>query len=407
MPADPPRPAPDRHAETTPPPLPRITIFLLMTLGTLGQLALNIMLPSLPAIARAFDAVPGTERLILSVFLIGFAGGQLVVGPLSDRFGRRRILLPGLTLYALTSFVVIAAPSMETLLAARLVQGIGAAAGFVVARAIVRDCFEGPALVRLFGMLTLAMGFTPGIAPVIGGALQDAFDWQATAFATGIIGVAVVTMCALFVPETGVRTSIPLSLRSIGTGYVSILGERTFRRFGGTNALTLGSLYAYYAGGPELFIVQFGLTPTAFGWLAVVHSAAFVLGAAASARFSNNAEDTAGPVIKGVFVLLASAAVMLVMGLLGLTGIIPVMVCMTIFGFALGVVLSIGVAGALSPFKARAGAATAMLGATQMSAGAIASAVVGAFPHHPAIVFPAVMTAMLAVALWNIRRPSA
>lgn len=375
-----------------------------MALGTLGQLALNIVLPSLPAIGADLNVPHGGERLVLSVFLIGFAGGQLLVGPLSDRFGRRLILIPGLLLYTVLGAAAALTASIELLLAARLLQGLGAAAGFVVARAIARDAFQGAALIRIFGLLTLTMGIVPGIAPVIGGIVQDSIGWEANMAITMLMGGIMLVLCFVAMPETGTPSEDGISAPKVALNYLSIIRDRTFRRYAVTNALALGSLYAFHAGGPELMIAQIGLTPTSFGFLAFLHSGAYMLGAVTVARFSDHLTEPSRVIIASALVMCGSAVVMLVLSLCDYANVASIMTCMVIFGYAMGIILPLGVAGALSPFKSSAGTATALLGALQMSAGAGASAVVAAFPHIPGIAFPVVMIAMTLAAALNARR---
>lgn len=394
-------PAPDSATEA---PLRGLPVILLMALGTLGQLALNIVLPSLPAIGADLHVPHGGERLVLSVFLIGFAGGQLLVGPLSDRFGRRRILIPGLLLYTLLGAAAALTASIELLLAARLLQGLGAAAGFVVARAIARDAFQGAALVRIFGLLTLTMGIVPGIAPIIGGVVQDHVGWEANMAITFVMGAVMLVLCFIAMPETGTPSDEKISAPKVALNYLSIIRDRTFRRFAVTNALALGSLYAFHAGGPELMITQFGLTPTSFGFLAFLHSGAYMLGAATVARFSDRLSEPSSAIITSALFMCGSAVAMLLLSVSGYAGVASIMTFMVIFGYAMGAILPLGVAGALSPFKSSAGTATALLGALQMSAGAAASAVVAAFPHSPGIAFPIVMIVMTLAAAFNARR---
>ena len=385
-------------------PLSPISVCLLMALGTMGQLSINIVLPSLPAIGAELQVAPGAERLVLSVFLFGFAGGQLIVGPLSDRFGRRRILIPGLVIYAVFGAITAISAALDWLLIARLLQGLGAASGFVIARAIARDAFQGAALIRIFGLLTLTMGIVPALAPALGGVIQDSVGWQANMVVTVIMGIIMTVLCFIFLPETGTKSEGSFSPPQIALTYISIIKDRTFRRFAGTNALVLGSLYAFHAGAPELMISQLGLNPSTFGLLAFLHSVTFMLGAYTAPMIGERIPEPSHVMGGGAVTALIASVAMLALGLTGHATVVSIMIFMTIFGYALGVVIPFGVAGALSPFKARAGTATALLGAMQMSAGALASATVAAFPDVPALAFPAVMVAMNALAIMNARR---
>ncbi len=375
-----------------------------MTLGTLGQLAINIVLPSLPALGRELAPEPGAERLVLSMFLIGFSVGQLIVGPISDRFGRRRILLPGLILYTLLGVAAMLTESFGALLTARTIQGLGAAAGFVIARAIARDLFEGRQLIRILGMITLAMGFVPGLSPIVGGFLQNAYGWQASMGATAVAGLVILTLAWAYIPETAAPSDRPVTPSAILGGYLAIVRERTFRRFAGTNALTLGALYAFHAGGPALMIDHLGLTPPEFGLIALAHSGSYILGGIAVTRFSERVQDPARVATLGSVAMALAVIFMLAVGLAGKATVVNFTLPMMAYGFALGIVLSVGVAGALGPFKERAGAATALLGATQMTAGGLSSAAVAAIDGHPAIVFPAIMLGMVVFGAINAAR---
>lgn len=384
-------------------PLSRLAVVLLMALGTLGQLALNVVLPSLPAIGTELQVAPGGERLVLSVFLIGFASGQLLVGPLSDRYGRRRILIPGLALYAVLGGAAALTASIEWLLAARLLQGLGAAAGFVIARAIARDTFQGAELVKVFGLLTLTMGITPGVAPIVGGFLQDYVGWEANMAITMVMGAVMFVLCFIAMPETGTPSTQRISPAGVAYNYVSIFRDRTFRRFAVTNALALGSLYAFHSGGPELMIKHMGLSPSSFGFLAFLHSSAYMVGAAAVSAFSARITDPSRVIVANALVMFGSGAAMLALSLTGYATVVTIMIFMVSFGFSLGAILPLGVAGALSPFKTSAGTATALLGALQMSAGGAASAVVAAFPDVPGIAFSIVIMVMTGAAAINAR----
>jgi DHA1 family bicyclomycin/chloramphenicol resistance-like MFS transporter len=293
---------------------------------------------------------------------------------------------------------------LDWLLIARLLQGLGAASGFVIARAIARDAFQGAALIRIFGLLTLTMGIVPALAPALGGVIQDSVGWQANMGVTVIMGIIMTVLCFIFLPETGTKSEGSFSPPQIALTYISIIKDRTFRRFAGTNALVLGSLYAFHAGAPELMISQLGLNPSTFGLLAFLHSVAFMLGAYTAPMIGERIPEPSHVMGGGAVTALIASVAMLALGLTGHATVVSIMIFMTIFGYALGVVIPFGVAGALSPFKARAGTATALLGAMQMSAGALASATVAAFPDVPALAFPAVMVAMNALAIMNARR---
>src|ERR671912_1491790 len=175
---------------------------VLALLTALGPLSTDMYLPSLPAIATGLGASTGQAQMTLSAFLLGFAAGQFLYGPVSDRVGRRPVLLFGLGLFVLASLACTLAPTVESLVTARFVQALGASGPIVLARAIVRDLYEGPRAGRELSRMGSIMGLVPALAPILGGLLHEAFGWRSTFAATILFGLALAAAVAAVLPET-------------------------------------------------------------------------------------------------------------------------------------------------------------------------------------------------------------
>ena len=221
-------------------------------LSTFGPLSLDLYLPALPELAADLGASTSAAQLTLTSCLVGLAAGQVVAGPLSDRFGRRRPLLIGLAAYALASIACAFAGSVAVLIGLRLVQGLAGAAGLVIARAVARDLYEGRALVVFFSRLVLVAGLAPVIAPVLGGQLSRVMSWR------GIFGVlAAFGVALLLAGWFGVRETLPLERRVTGgmvealRGFGILLRDRLFVGAALSAGLAGASLFAYIAGRPS------------------------------------------------------------------------------------------------------------------------------------------------------------
>src|SRR6266852_5269189 len=182
----------------------RIEVLLTAVVG-LGALSIDMFLPSLPAIAHGFGAPPATAQLTVTLFLATLAACQLVYGPLSDRYGRRWVLIGGLGLYAAAGLVCASASTMGTLIAARVLQALGGGAGPVVARAVVRDLYDRERAARVFSYMSMAQSLNPMLAPIAGGYLHEAFGWRAIFFVLAGAGALFVALMIVGVRETNVR----------------------------------------------------------------------------------------------------------------------------------------------------------------------------------------------------------
>lgn len=371
---------------------------LLVAMTAVGSFSLNSFLPSIPAITREFSTDPGAAQLGLTLYLVGLAGGQLVYGPLSDRFGRRPALLAGLALGILASIVCCLAWSIETLNAARFVQALGLCAGTVLGRAIVRDCFGRDRAASTLGYLTMAMAVVPAVAPSVGGIVDEALGWR-WVFGVMLSFSTAVAIWALFgLRETNRHPLAEIGILSLVGAYRRLLGNRIFLGYTLNATFTAGAFFSFLAGAPVLAIGHLKASATTFGlWFAAV-SVAYMLGNFLAGRLSARL-GVERMVLFGCLVATPSAAVMLLFAAtLGPT-------LWTLFLPMLGVAIGNGIsqpnaiAGAVSADPRLAGAASGLLGCVQMGGGALVTLALSALSGPTLWPLAAVMTASLMLSL--------
>lgn len=353
---------------------PRI-VGLLGGLAAMSALSTNILLPAFPEIARDL-AVPHRQMgLILSSFLLAFALGQLVVGPLSDRIGRTRPILWGLALFAVGSLVVAAAPGLPAMLAGRVLQALGVCAAAVLSRAIARDLFDGPDLARVLSLTMVAMAAAPGFSPLVGGVLAQTAGWRATVLVVAAAGVALALVYRLRLGETlpAERRRV-VGARAVLASYRALLRDPVFIRPASAVALVIGGLYAFFGATPEILMAVHGRTSLELGlFFAATVFVVFGAGLAAprlALRFGALNVARLGALIAGAGGLVLAMAP-------GLAGFAAGVVA---FLSGMGLVNPLGTARALQPFAREAGLASALLGFLQMTAAAAATAVLSLLP---------------------------
>src|SRR3990167_7951425 len=257
--------------------MPLRILLILGALSAFGPLAIDFYLPSFPTLARVFATDVEHVQLSLAAYFIGLALGQLVYGPLADRFGRRKPLLAGALLFRLASLPCALAPSLEWLMVARFVQALGGCAGMVVNRAVVRDLCDPIASAKVFSQLMLIMGLAPILAPLAGGALLGWLGWQsifACLFAFGVLSWLGV---ALWLPETLAADSPNAPLRGALGESRRLLGDWPFLGHALTGGLAVAGMFAYIAGSPFVFIELYGVPAEHYGWLFGSNALGFIL----------------------------------------------------------------------------------------------------------------------------------
>ena len=380
---------------------------VLAMLTALGPLSTDFYLPSLPDIVRVMETDVAGAQATLSAFLFGFAGGQILWGPLSDRLGRRPVLLVGLGIFVVATLACALAPSIEALTIARAVQALGASGPIVLGRAMVRDLYEGPRAGRELARMGMIMGLVPAIAPVLGGVLQQAFGWRSTfvaslAFAAALIGVVI-----LILPETiRNRSRERLSLMAIIRGFGTLLQNRAFRVYVGLTSLAYGGLFAFISGSSFVLIGIYGLTPVQYGLSFGFGVLGFILGTILAQRLVGR-RGMDGVIALGVQCLAGGGLLMLLCVLTGFAGPFGVIVPMALYACGVGLVMPQSQASAMMPFPDRAGAASSFTGLCQMLFSACVGLLVGQALKNGALPLPLVMSAIGVAALVLFRASAA
>lgn len=372
---------------------------VLAMLTALGPLSTDFYLPSLPDIVRVMETDVAGAQATLSAFLFGFAGGQILWGPLSDRLGRRPVLLTGLALFTLATLACALAPSIEALTAARAVQALGASGPIVLGRAMVRDLYEGPRAGRELARMGMIMGLVPAVAPVLGGVLQQAFGWRSTFVASLAFAAVLAVVVGLLLPETlKARSREPLSLLAIIKGFGTLLQNRAYRVYVGLTALAYGGLFAFISGSSFVLIGMHGLTPAQYGLSFGFGVLGFILGTILAQRLVGR-RGMDGVIALGVACLAGGGLAMLLCVLTGFAGPFGVIVPMALYACGVGLTMPQAQASAMMPFPDRAGAASSFTGLCQMLFSACVGLLVGHALKSGALPLPLVMSAIGVAAL--------
>ena len=350
---------------------------LLAALSAIGPLTTDMYLPSLPDIARQLGSSTAQVQLTISAYLIGFAVGQILYGPVSDRHGRKPVLLAALALYCVSSLVCTLSISIEMLIVARFVQALGGSGGIVLARAVVRDLYSGVRAGRELSLIGSVMALAPVLAPVVGGILQTGFGWRSIFITLIIAGLAGATIVWLLLPETlGKRATEPVSPRSMLKSYRAVARNTAYLAYLGLATTSYAGLFAWISGASFVLQNLYGLSPFSFGIAFAIGSVGYMSGAMLAARLVTRF-GIDGILGLGSCALAVGGFCMVAAVALGLTSALSLVLPIAVYLAGLGMVLPQAIAGAMTPFPDRAGAASALLGFIQQSAAAICGAVVG------------------------------
>ncbi|MGV9939350.1 multidrug effflux MFS transporter [Streptomyces sp. NPDC003401] len=374
-----------------PPARRRAGLLVTLVLGGLTAtppLAMDMYLPSLPEVTDALRAPAATVQLTLTACLAGMALGQLVAGPMSDRWGRRRPLLAGLAVYVVATALCALAPTVELLVAFRLAQGLAGAAGIVIARAMVRDLYDGVAMARFFSTLMLISGVAPVVAPLIGAQILRVTDWRGVFVVLTAVGILLAAVVAARLPET-----LPRAARhsgGVGEALRSMRGLLADPPFVGsllTGGFAFAALFAYISASP--FVIQeiYGASPQTFSLLFGVNSVGLVVVGQVNGRLLVGRVRLERVLAAGLGVVVLAAAALLLMatGVFGEAGLVPVAVALFVLMSAMGVVLPNAQTLALLRVRHSAGSASALLGTTSFAIGAVASPLVGVAGEDTAV----------------------
>lgn len=350
---------------------------LLAALVAAGPLSTDMYLAALPTMKQAFGASVGDVQLTLSVFIIAFAVCQLVIGPLSDRFGRKPVLMIGLAIYGLSSIACALAWSIEALIMFRALQAIGACAGAVIGRAVVRDLYGREGTARAMSYMGTAMGVAPGIAPVIGSYLTVWFGWGASFVFLGLYGfLFLLVVWRLLAESLTTKDHHAIRPGRLAGNYLTLLRHRRYMGYALTCCLCYAGLFSFISAAPFVLIEVFGVAQQHFGYYFAMAVAGYMTGTVVSARLTGRIQpDTA--LAMGLVVTATAAALMAVLAWAGVDHVVAVMAPMVAYMAGLGIVMPQSQAGALTPFPRMAGTAAAFLGFFQFAFASLVGVAVG------------------------------
>ncbi|MEU9193968.1 Bcr/CflA family multidrug efflux MFS transporter [Streptomyces hundungensis] len=411
---------PERGAQDTQGPIPttadarapragaavrRTSLLVTLVLGgltALPPLSMDMYLPALPEVTDALRSPAATIQLTLTACLAGMALGQLVVGPMSDKWGRRRPLLIGMIVYVLATAVCAFAPNVELLISFRLLQGLAGAAGIVIARAVVRDLYDGVEMARFFSTLMLISGVAPVIAPLIGGQVLRLTDWRGVFAVLTVVGVLLTVVVFRWLHETlpverrhsgGVKEA----LRTMG----GLLKDRVFTGYMLAGGLAFAALFAYISASP--FVVQeiYGASPQTFSLLFGLNSVGLVVVGQINGKLliGRVSLDKVLGFGLAVIALAATALLLMTSGVFGEVGLAPVAAGLFVLMSAMGLAMPNTNAQALMRTPNAAGSASALLGTSSFLVGAIASPLVGIAGEATAVPMAVVQLASAVAAL--------
>jgi MFS transporter, DHA1 family, multidrug resistance protein len=357
---------------------------LLALLTAFGPVATDMYVPSMPDIGRSFGATASSVQLTLSAYLVAFAAGQVIYGPISDRFGRKPVLLGALVLFCIASLACAVASSIEMLIAARAFQALGGCGAIVLPRAVVRDLYAGDRAGRELSRMGAIMSFAPVIAPLIGAVVQAALGWHANFLIIVAVGLVATVIAWRSMPETlHHRSATPISIASILQSYRAITANRSFLAHLGIVACSYAGLFAWISGSPFVLQNLYGLSPVSFGIAFAVASIGSLTGGAIATSLVTRIglDRTIG---FGTLALAAGGLSMVAGQALNFAPIGSLVVSMVVYQIGLMLAMPQAIAGALSPFPDRAGTASSLVGVAQQVSAALLGTVVGHAVGHSA-----------------------
>ncbi len=346
-------------------------------LVALGPLATDMYLPALPGLTGEFSTSAGQVQLTLSLFLAGFALAQIIYGPLSDRFGRKPMLLVGLALFVLASMACALAQSIEMLILARFVQALGGSAGPVLGRAMVRDIHGPQESARVLSHIGSAMALAPAFAPILGGYMSVYLGWASIFWFLALVGLFGATLLLLAIEETAPQEHRhPRAVKIILGDYARLLRDPAYLGYTLTCTLAYSGLFAFLSGSSFVIIEYFGVNEEHFGLLFLLVVVGYISGTLSGGRLSRR-YDFRRLVGVGSLVLLVAGGSMLAIALNQPEQVMSIVLPMMLFMHGVGLVMPQSMAGALANYPHIAGSASGLLGFTQMTTAGLVGVVVG------------------------------
>ncbi|KQO10840.1 Bcr/CflA family multidrug efflux MFS transporter [Paenibacillus sp. Leaf72] len=357
---------------------------LLGALTAFAPLSIDMYLPALPELANYFGASTSMAQLSLTACLLGIAVGQLIIGPLSDVYGRKKPLIIGLIVYVIASVLCIVAPSIETFVLLRLVQGLGGAAGIVLSRAIVRDMYEGPEMTKFFALLMLVNGVAPIAAPIAGGQLLQWTSWRGVFLVLGAIGLVMLLASWLGLRETlqeqnRLKGGLQSTLRTFGT----LIRDRVFMGYALSQGFVTAAMFAYISGSPFVLQEIFGVSPQMFSLCFAINGLGIIIASQTAGRLAGKVSETKLLIVGLSMASIGGVALLLV--ILADLGLIAVLIPLFFVVSSVGVIQTASFTLAMQSQGKAAGSASALIGLLSFVIGAIAAPMVGLGGSHTAL----------------------
>lgn len=358
-------------------------MWLLVAATATGPFALHVLVPILPLLGIRLEVSYAAVQLTLTVYLLGVAGAQLLLGPVSDRFGRRPVMLAGMSLYVVAGVICALAINLQMLLAGRLLQAIGGCAGVVVGRAIVRDLLDRGRAASMYGYVTMAMSLAPAVSPAVGAGVEAALGWRAIFVLLSLAGTAVLVAAVYQLNETALHPRANLDLQGAFVRQLELLRSRAFVGYTVNTACTMAAWYAFVAGLPRILVEQLHRPAADYGLFIVLVLAGYVMGNFAAGRWSAQIGSDR-MIALGAGVSLVGAAWLVLAAASGAAHPLAYFVPMALNVAGNGISQPNGIAGAVSAGPGATGAAAGLLGFVQMTFCALVTVLVGLLPGDDA-----------------------
>lgn len=366
-------------------------IFILGLLSAIGPFSIDMYLPGFPTIAASLHTTVDKVSYSLSSFFIGICVGQLLCGPLLDRFGRKKPLVTGLLIYIAASIACSMSASVESLVLFRFLQAIGGCVGMVAPNAIVRDVFPVHENAKVFSLLILILGVSPILAPTVGSYVVAHLGWQVVFIILAAVATLILFLVIKWLPESkAADPSFSLKPASILQGYRQVLKERQFATYALSGATASAGLFAYLAGSPFVFMQLYGVSEQQYGLIFALIAAGLI----GCSQMNNRVlrKYNSSRILSAVLLSQSVIGLLLLAGIAtGLIGLYGIILLMLLFLSCQGFTFPNAAALAMAPFTKGAGSASALMGALQMVFGALASALVGIFFNGTALPMAVIM----------------
>ena len=367
------------------------TIFTLGLLSAMGAFSIDMYLPGFPEIAKDLHTTIAHITLSITSFFIGISLGQMIYGPLLDKYGRKKPLYIGLVVYLLASIACAYAPTANALIALRFLQALGSCAGMVASRALVRDIFPVEENAKIFSLLMLVLALSPIVAPTLGGYMSSLFGWQSIFIVLSSIGAVTLLLVYYKLPH-GMKPEVSLSLqpRPIINGFLEVSKVPQFYTYAFAGAIASSGLYAYVAGSPFVFMELYHVSGRHYGWIFAFIAMGLITASQVNTLLLR--KYTSEQIIRVTLFFQCLAGIALVLGTwFHLLGLFSTIFLIWVFLSTQGFAFPNSSALCLAPFTKNAGTASALMGAIQLGIGAVSTALVSIFANGTAMPMAAVM----------------